>query len=197
MGQPLNQLVGNSQLIWWWTNSSEKKDWQLILWAGSSRYSSGTGPAHHRVENGQLIWKIVKETISEKLNVMDFFVVVVFLAFLYLEIKLNIISLNHKLVRCPSLERDWSSGDHVPIPGWVLRYSFTQLHCSSVGFSHPAANITAISYWDGLHLQFFLCAGVFSDNWHSSARRCSAEYPVTVLLHLLLCGVVGWLLLCT
>ena len=26
--------------------------------------------------------------------------------FLYLEIKLNIISLNHKLVRCPSLERD-------------------------------------------------------------------------------------------
>ena len=47
-----------------------------------------------------------------------------FLGFLYLEIKLNIISLNHKSVRYPSLERDWSSGDHVPILGWVTPQIF-------------------------------------------------------------------------
>ena len=29
-----------------------------------------------------------------------------------------------QLVRCPSLERDWSSGDHVPIPGWVAPQIF-------------------------------------------------------------------------
>ena len=46
---------------------------------------------------------------------------------------------------------------------------------SSVGFFHPAANITDISCLDGLHLQFFFCVSVFSDNWPSSARRCSAE----------------------
>ena len=45
----------------------------------------------------------------------------VFFGFLYLEMKLNIISLNHKLVRCPSLERD-----HVPIPGWVTPQIFIQ-----------------------------------------------------------------------
>ena len=45
----------------------------------------------------------------------------------------------------------------------------------SIGFSHPAANIIDISCWDGLHLQVFLCVIVFSDNWPSSARRCSAE----------------------
>ena len=28
---------------------------------------------------------------------------------------------------------------------------------SNVGFSHPAANITEMCCWDGLHLQFFLC----------------------------------------
>ena len=31
---------------------------------------------------------------------------------------------------------------------------------SNVGFSHPAANITDISCWDGLYLQFFLCVSV-------------------------------------
>ena len=31
--------------------------------------------------------------------------------------------------------------------------------------SHPAANITGISCWDGLHIQFFICVNVFSDNW--------------------------------
>ena len=54
----------------------------------------------------------------------------VFWGFLYLDIKLNIISLNHILVRCPSLERDWSSGDHVPIPGWVTPQIF--IHTVSV-----------------------------------------------------------------
>ena len=75
-----------------------------------------TGKAHHRVEKGQPIWKIVKENISEKteyfvhfffvLLLLLFFFIIIF--FLYLEIKLNIISLNHKLVRRPSLERDRS-----------------------------------------------------------------------------------------
>ena len=93
---------------------------------------SGTGPAHNHVEKGQLIWKIVKEILVRKLNIiMHFFKGVLgFLSFfcifgfLYLEIKLNIISLNHKLVRCPRLERDWSSGDHIPIPGWVTPQIF-------------------------------------------------------------------------
>ena len=38
-----------------------------------------------------------------------------------------------------------------------------------------AANFTDISCWDDLHLQFFLCVNVFSDNWPCSPRRCSAE----------------------
>ena len=46
---------------------------------------------------------------------------------------------------------------------------------SNVVFSHPSANITDIFCWDGLHLLFFLCVSVFSDNWPSSPRRCSAE----------------------
>ena len=33
----------------------KKKNWQLILWAGSSPYSSGTGPAQLHVVKGQLI----------------------------------------------------------------------------------------------------------------------------------------------
>ena len=37
-----------------------------------------------------------------------------------------------------------------------------------VGCAYPAANITDISCWDGLHIQFFLC-------WPSSARRWSDE----------------------
>ena len=39
---------------------------------------------------------------------------------------------------------------------------------SNVGFSHPAANLTDIACWDGLHLQYFLCVCLFSDNWPSS-----------------------------
>ena len=36
------------------------------MWAITSPNSSGTGPAHNLVEKGQLIWKMVKENISEK-----------------------------------------------------------------------------------------------------------------------------------
>ena len=42
----------------------KKKDQQLLLWAGTSPNSSGTGPAHQRVEKHQLTWKGVKEKIN-------------------------------------------------------------------------------------------------------------------------------------
>ena len=61
-----------------------------------------------------------------------------FLDFLHLEIKLNIISFNHKLVRYPRLERDWSSGDHVPIPGWVTPQIF--IHTVTVVLGSPPSS---------------------------------------------------------
>ena len=166
---------------------------QVILWAGSSPYSSETGPAHHRVEKGQLICKIVNEDQCKSLILsrifLGFFVLYIFYFlffkiflrffvfwfFLYLKIKLNIIFLNHSISQvlqprkrlilrgsCPHSRLGHTSDIH--------SHSY-----SNVWFSHPAANITDISAWDGLHLQLFLCVSVFSDNWPSSPRRCSAE----------------------
>ena len=66
---------------------------------------------------------------------------------------------------------------------------------SSVGFSHPAAHITDISWWDGLHLHFLLCVSVnlvIIDPVHQGDAQGS--HPLCqVGAYVLLCGVVGWL----
>ena len=78
--------------------------------------------------------------------------VVAFLFFLYWEIKLNIISLNHKLVRRPSLERDRSSGDHVPIPGWVAPQIF--IHPITVVLGSPTQQQTSLTTPAGMVYTF-------------------------------------------
>ena len=63
--QPARRQQG--QLIWKGAFSSgkyKKKDEQLLLWAGTSPNSSGTGPARQRVEKHQLTRKGVKEKIN-------------------------------------------------------------------------------------------------------------------------------------
>ena len=52
----------------------------------------------------------------------------------------------------------------------IHSHSYNRCQCS-----HPAANITDIFCWACLHLKFFLGVNVLSDNWPSSARRCSDE----------------------
>ena len=71
---------------------------------------------------------------------------------LLLEIKLNILSLNHKLVRCPSLERDWSSEDHVPIPGWVTPQIF--IHTVTVVSGSPTQQQTSLTPSAGMVYTF-------------------------------------------
>ena len=69
----LNQLVCNSMpthLEWGSSSGKHQKiDYQLLLWAGSSPNSSGTGPA--RLEKHQLLWKRVKEineTVKKRIS---------------------------------------------------------------------------------------------------------------------------------
>ena len=55
----------------------------------------------------------------------------VFCCFLYLEIKLNIISLNHTINQMPQPIKRLIPGDHVPIPRWVTPQIF--IHTVTVG----------------------------------------------------------------
>ena len=62
-GWIFTRLVWNRPTHHKWASLSgiyKTKDKQLMLWAGSSSNSSGTGPAHHQ-EKCQVIWKIVKK----------------------------------------------------------------------------------------------------------------------------------------
>ena len=72
--------------------------------------------------------------------------------FLYVEIKLNIISLYHKLVGCPSLERDWS--DHLPIPGWVTPQIF--IHTVTVVSGSPKQQQTSLTSAGMVYTLIFL-----------------------------------------
>ena len=56
-----------------------------------------------------------------------FFIISIFFVFLYLDPRLILILFLSitQVVRCPSLERDWSSGDHVLAPGEVTPQIYT------------------------------------------------------------------------
>ena len=85
-------------------------------------------------------------------NIIMFFLGFIYIFFLYLEIKRHIISLNHILVRCPSLERDWSSGDHVPILGWVTPQMF--IHTVTVVSGSPTEQQTSLTSPAGMVYTF-------------------------------------------
>ena len=67
------------------------------------------------------------------------------------------------------------------LSGWCHRFRLghtSDIHTHSYSrcrCSNQAASITDISCWACLHLKFFLCVIVLSDNWPSSANRCSDE----------------------
>ena len=82
-----------------------------------------------------------------------------------------------QLVRCPCLERDWFSGDQVPIPGRVT----AQIFIRSVTVDlRQVLTPSSRPHWHLLFGRntpsvFLFCVNVFSDNLPSSARRSSVE----------------------
>ena len=94
--------------------------------------------------------------------------------YIHLEIKLNIISINHTIRQVPHRKRlilGWSC-HHSRLGHTSDIHSYSYSRCQVLP---PSSNFTDISCWAGLHLQFFLCVNLFSDNWPSWARRCSDE----------------------
>ena len=102
VGQPLNQLVCKRDNLSgkrpYYMENIKTKDKQLILWAGPSPNTSGTGPAHH-LEKCQLIWKIVKNILMRQLNIIMHFLY--FLFILRSKIQFNVICLNHTSSQVP------------------------------------------------------------------------------------------------
>ena len=70
--QSLNQLVCNRAISSgkWpaYLENIKKKDLQLILWAGSFPYSSGTGPARLVLRNRKRVTEKIKETVKKELG---------------------------------------------------------------------------------------------------------------------------------
>ena len=126
MGRLPNQLVRNR------TNSSGKGPVHLEnVKRKINKYELA------RLDQAQLIWKSASSFGKEQnigfnqnylfyhaffrhVLIIIIFFFCVFLGFILgSKIKLNIITLSHTSNQVPSLEGDWSLGDHVHVPGWV------------------------------------------------------------------------------
>ena len=172
-----------------------------LVWNRPS--SSGKAPAD--LEKHQLINKNYKfyhaSFCDLKKKLFNFFKYsFVFCGFiLRSKINHNVISLSHtSIVRCPSLDGDWSSGDHVPIPGWVTPQILihTVSTVISVRCSHLAADITDISCTADLQLQFFvivLMGWVIIDPVQQRDGQLRHHLCQVSAVLDILCGVVSWL----
>ena len=132
----------------------------LLVWNRPSSSSCRKGPAH--LENSKI--RLVK-----KLNIIVhllllLLLLLLFFFFLYLEIQLNIVSLNNTISQVPQPRKRLILRGSCPHSRLGHTSDIHSHSYSNDGFSHPEANITHISCWNGLHLQFFLCVSVFSDN---------------------------------
>ena len=136
-------------------------------------------------EKRQLIWKLVKRRLMRQLNIIMYFCDFLFNKnrciniFSYLDLRLNLMIFFSitQVVRCPCQERDWSSGDHVSVPGRAQPQLFIHTVTVYLGQVLPPSSRP---HWHLLlgrltHSVFPFCVNVFSDNWPSSARRCSPE----------------------
>ena len=160
---------------------------------------SGTGPAH--------LEKSKRRELMKMSNIiMNYFVIwwkkyIYYIFYFYfgvLYIRLNLISFLSvtQVVRYPSLEGDWSSGDHVSVPGWVTLHIFIHKVTDDVRCSHLAADISDISCRAGLHLHFFFfvltCLVIIDTVQQGDAQLRYHLCQVSAVIDLL-CSLVSWL----